>query len=140
MAHGVDRHVGHESQRAISDGWKFSSPIRIQRELPLTAWPMPGISTSDEQREARDQQPGRDPLPQRYRHDEHRSAERAAEQDGEELPLEMEERVARQPLRDVEGSRGDHHEADEQQAEDRGDDHRVDGEPLLAACRARVLQ
>ena len=33
------------NQRAISDGWKFSGPTRIQRQLPLTSWPMPGIRT-----------------------------------------------------------------------------------------------
>ena len=136
VAHGVDRHVSHEKPA------RDLRRLEVQRpdpDPPLAAVDLMADSRDqheDEEREARDQQPGREPLPDRDRHDEQRGAERAAEQDGEKLPLEMEERVAHRALGDVQGRRGNHHQADEQQAEDRGDDYRVDCQPLLAARRA----
>ena len=43
-----------------------------QRRAPFTSRPTPGISTSDEQRDAGDEQPRRGALPQLHRHVEHR--------------------------------------------------------------------
>jgi hypothetical protein len=94
----------------------------------------------DQQREARDQQPRRDALPHGDRRDQHGAAEGAAEQHREELALEVEVRVAGQPLRDVQGSGRHHDEPGEQQPEDGDQDDRVERKPLLAAGRARILQ
>ena len=35
------------STRASSDAWKLNPSTRIQRRLPFTTWPSPGISTKN---------------------------------------------------------------------------------------------
>ena len=51
-----------------SDGCMLTTTSDSQRREPLTALPMPGTSTSDQQRDAGDEQPRREPLPHLHRH------------------------------------------------------------------------
>ena len=123
------------STRASSEAWKLKPSRRIQRRLPLTTCPRPGISTKNSSATASDQQRPGHLLQVFGAHAEDDGGQHEADQAQHELALEIRERVARFLAGDRDRGRRDHDEAEQHDGGDQRERHRVD----VQAAASRTL-